>query len=145
MPALAAKPVLHDPVALTKATTPRVDGLVLGTARLASDEVDTRRGTRPIRRPSATDPSGRPRRYRVWSSPSTQTVLWAAVPLNQRRRSALGIGEATRVDDERPTVGGDLDAEQVVVAVTAGAERAAVEDEEALMRGCRPSRCAGKK
>src|SRR6185295_14942549 len=49
----------------------------------------------------------------------------------------LVIGEAPRIHHERPAVGGDLDVEQVVVAVAAVAERPAVEDEEALL-GERP-------
>ena len=51
------------------------------------------RGTRPL--------AACPRRYGVWSRPSTVTVLCAAVPLNQCRQlgRALGVGVAAGVDD----------------------------------------------
>jgi hypothetical protein len=57
----------------------------------------------------------------------------ALEPVAQVRR-ALVVGVAAGVDDERAAVGGDLDRQEVVVAVAAVAERAAVEDQEALVR-----------
>jgi sRNA-binding protein len=44
-------------------------------------------------------------------------------------RLSLGVREAARIDDQRRAAG-DLDAQRVVVAVPAVAERAAVEDQE---------------
>ena len=105
---------------------------------MASPTTTSRPGApwRSSRRPRAIVPlRGLPRRYGVWSRPSTTTVLCAAVPLNQWRRfgDLLVVGVAARVEDERAPVGGDLDVEQVVVAVAAVAERAAVEDQPALV------------
>ncbi len=48
-------------------------------------------------------------------------------------RGALGVGEAAGIDDERMPVGVGLDAQGVVVSVTAVAERAAAEHQEALV------------
>ncbi len=84
-------------------------------------------------------PLGLPRRYGVWSSPSTVTVLWPAVPLNQRRHGSVGVGVATGVHGQDVTPGDQLDVELVVVAVTAVAQRTAVEQGESLV-GVGPSR-----
>ncbi len=48
-------------------------------------------------------------------------------------RVALGVGEPARIDDQRPAQTVGLDRQRVVVAVAAVADRAAVEQQEALV------------
>src|ERR1051326_2453683 len=118
----------HDPA--------RVDRVVLRASRHASHQVEPGRtetsqhralGDRPPR------PGALVERL-VQSVDAHGIVRGRALEPAAPVRGLLGVGVPPRIDDQRPTLGRDLHAEQIVVSMAAVPERAAIEDQEALLR-----------
>ena len=141
--AVAAQAVLDHPVLAAHERDPAlVHRLVDGAPRLAGEHVESRL-LAPPQQPAVGDrPAGPAARVgRLVEPVDADRVVrrGAAEPAPQVRRR-LRVAPATGVHDQRPPAAVGLEREQVVVAVAAVAERAAVEDQEPGVR--RPSRCA---
>ena len=144
---LPGQHVLDQPVgAVDEDHAPAVDRLVDGRADLAVEDVEpVARVAAEERRLGAGQRGARARVGRLVGAVDRHRVVrrGAAEPVAQVRL-ALGVGEAARVQHQRLLARPRLDAERVVVAVAAVAQRPAVEDQVAARpRAGRSSRRRG--
>ena len=111
-------------------------GVVGGTGGAAPQQVDPGAALAAEEAPSGDRPAwtSAPVGRLVEPVDADRVVSRRALEPVAQVRGLLGVGVTPRIDDQRAPAGGDLDAEQVVVTMAAVAERAAVEDQVALIR-----------